>query len=218
MSLFKRLRTSIYAQLDEMVGEIENHDALIKAAITEQKKKLVAAKLQLDRIRANESKLQKQIHELETKANQWSQRAIKAAEDDEQQALSCMQRHEEALAQISHLKESKQSYQNTAHKMSSDIKACESELKIMIQKHDMMRARQSTVEAKAVIVENNENTLEELATSFDRWELKLAQNEIHLETVDPIDDFEQTYIEEEKRDELKHKLKELLEKNKGETS
>lgn len=218
MSLFKRLRTSIYAQLDEMVGEIENHDALIKAAITEQKKKLAGAKIQLDRIRANESKLQKQINELEIKAKQWSQRAINEAEEDEHQALTCMQRHEDALAQISHLQESKQSYQNTAHKMSADIKACESELKAMMQKHDMMRARQSTVEAKAVIVENNENTLEELANSFDRWELKLAQNEIHLETVDPIDDFEQSYIAEEKRDELKHKLNELLEKNKGESS
>jgi phage shock protein A len=39
MSIFKRTFTSLYASIDQMVGEIENHDALIDAAIKEQKKK-----------------------------------------------------------------------------------------------------------------------------------------------------------------------------------
>ena len=54
MSIIKRISTSVMATIDELVGEIENHDALIKAAIDEQKKKIATAKVQLGKIRANE--------------------------------------------------------------------------------------------------------------------------------------------------------------------
>ena len=45
------LEISDFASIDKMVGEIENHDALIKAAINGQQKKLAAARMQLTKLR-----------------------------------------------------------------------------------------------------------------------------------------------------------------------
>ena len=218
MSIFKRISTTLYSQLDEMVGEIENHDALIKAAITEQKKKLASAKVQLGRIQANETKVGKQIDELKANEQRWAERAVKAAEHDEQQALSCLHRRQQVQTQIKQLKDARQAYQQTASRMSTDIAQCEQELKSMHQKHELMQARQSSVEARNIFSETGGTSLDDLEASFNRWEVKLAQGEINLDNFEPIDQLEATYIEQENEDELRQELEKLMNKQQGEAS
>ena len=144
MNIFKRLSTTIVSGINEAVGEIENHDALIKASITDRKKKLAAAKAQLARIQDSERKLKEQIAQLNINDRKWAQRALKEAEENEEQALTCMQRREKVIQQKDKLELMIREYQQTGLKMSKEVSRCEEDIVQLEQKHQIMRARQSS--------------------------------------------------------------------------
>ena len=47
MSIFKRLSATLVTSIDRVVGEIENHDAVIQASINDIRKKVAEAKVRL---------------------------------------------------------------------------------------------------------------------------------------------------------------------------
>ncbi len=211
MGIIKRVSTTLFSRIDQVVGEIENHDALIKAAIDGQRKRIAAAKVQLGRVRGNEKRLRDQIAQASINEKKWAKRAIEAAKSDEKKALECMQRRQTAQAQIEKLKIMAGEYYCTSEKMAADIYRCEEELKAMIQKHEIMRARQTSAEALNVISQVGESRIEALDSSFERWEIKIAQNEMTVGTLDDLDLLEQEYISEENKQDLRLELDALLE-------
>ena len=212
MTILKRISTTLFATIDQVVGEIENHDALIKAAIDEQRKKIAAAKVQLGRVKGNEKRLRDQIAQASVNEKKWAQRAVQAANSDEQKALECMQRRQAAQTQIEKLKVMAGEYYCTSEKMAADINRCEEEMKAMIQKHEIMRARQTSADALNVISQTGESRIEALDSSFERWEIKIAQNEMTVGSMADVDILEQEYISEENKQTLRLELDALLEK------
>ena len=212
MSLFKRLSTTLYSRIDQMVGEIENHDALIQAVIREQRKKLAAARMQLNRIKASEQKVARQIVELKENEARWSERAVRTAGEDERQALACLQRRRVVRQQLVKLEEAQTAYQQTASRMSADIARCEQELNESSRKHELMRARQTGIDAMNVFDEYSTSSIDTLETSFNRWELKLAQGEVNFDSNDFTDALEQEFLSQESEQQLRAELAELMEK------
>ena len=212
MTILKRISTSLFSTIDQVVGEIENHDALIRAAIDEQRKKIAAAKVQLNRVRNNEKRLRDQIAEYSINEKRWGQRAVKEAKTDESKALECMQRRQAAQAQIEKLKIMAGEYYCTSQKMAADIQRCEEELNAMQQKHEIMRARQTSADALNVVTRAGEACIEDLDRSFERWEVKIAQSEMHVGALNEIDLLEQEYLTEENAQNLKMELAALIEK------
>ena len=222
MTLLKRTFTSITAKIDQLVGEIENHDALIQAAIKEQKKKIATAKVQLRRLQDSEHRLREQIAQLKMNERQWTDRASKEAGDDESKALSCLQRRQKIRLQLEKLTGMSREYQQSSVKVKANIAQCEDDLVSMMQKHQMLRARQSTAEAMQIIDRDGNANLDDIEASFDRWEIKIAQGEYLLDRFDECDELEQDYLSEENELELRAQLADLLkeeklkgEKNKG---
>jgi phage shock protein A len=217
MSVFRRTFTTFFSKVDQVVGEIENHDALIKAAISEQRRKISTAKVELARVKQHEEKVKEQIQQLDQNKILWSQRAIKEAAVDEEKALACMQQREAVEEQGAKLNGVLRQYTKAAEKMKQDLKRGDSELVELTQKYQIMRARQSTADA----LNNRGNKwgvdLDELDTSFDRWEVKISQGEYSLDNdiIDvEIDNLEQVYIREENEQHLKNQLARLLEEGK----
>lgn len=210
MSMIKRISTTLFSRLDHVVGEIENHDALIKVTIAEQKKKLAAAKVQLSKIHTSEKRVKEQLAQNAIAIRKWEQRAIAEAETHEEKALQCLQRKKQIQQQEYQLKEMLVEYKQTAQKIAADIERCEQEVQSMIQKHELMRARQSSVDAMAVISEAGSSHLDDLQNSFDRWEVKISQGEMFSTQLDNVDLLEQEYIAQENDMELKQELALLL--------
>ena len=211
MSIIKRMSTGLFAQIDQIVGDIENHDALIKAAIGDQRRKIAGAKVQLNKIQSSVRKADEQIRELQLKEQRWSERALKEASANETQAMACLQRRQLVREQIEKVKSARDSYHQTAEKMKGDIARCDQELKSMTQKHEIMRARQSSADALNVISEVNGTNIDALETSFDRWEIKISQHEINVDSYDSVDVLDQSYINAENEEQLRSELAELLE-------
>jgi phage shock protein A len=210
MSIFKRVYTTVFSSIDQMVGEIENHDALIQAAIKEQCRKIATAKIQLSRLRGSENRVQEQLTQLRRNEALWTARATADANADEQKALACLQHRRVVMEQISGLERSRLEYANAAKKMSADIGHCDEQLKALRQKYDLMRARQSSADALTVIDDVGGLTIDELALSFERWETNITIDEVRVDRYVDTDSFEQTYIDEENMGQLRTELADLL--------
>ncbi len=210
MTLLKRTFTSLTAKLDQLVGDIENHDALIQAAINEQKKKIAAAKIQLRKLHSSQERLKSQITQTTQAEQRWTERAASTAEESETKALACLQRRQAARAQLDKLNHMLLEYQLSAEKMSQNITHCEEDLASMMQKHQMLKARQCTADAMQMMEREGSVCLDDVEASFDRWEAKIAQGEYVLDRFDDVDELEREYVSAEKECELRAELAELL--------
>ena len=210
MALLKRTITTVAAKIDQLVGEIENHDALIQAAIGEQKKKIAAAKVQLRRMQENEHRLASQIAECAANDKRWTERARQVAANDEEKALACLQRRNRNRDQIQKMKLMQAEYQRSVIQMRQNIQRCEEELRGMVQKHQVLRARQCTADAMQIIDRDGAATLPDVETSFECWETKTAPNEYLVDNFDTTDELEREFVDAETQEALRDELAELL--------
>ncbi len=214
MSIVKRMYTTVIAGVDQLVGEIENHDAAIAATIQDQNKKIAAAKVQLNRLQTNEKRCQEKLAEFSKEEQRWSQRALAETERNQENiALQCLQRRKLVRVEIVRLQQSQQQYQQTIRKISNDIQRCEQTLNNLKQKHELMRARQTSADAINNTGELSESTIQNMEQSFDRWEVQIAQHETEMDLPDTIDNFEQAYLDQEQLDDLQAELKKLIDAN-----
>ncbi len=214
MSIFHRTFVSFYAKIDNLVGEIENHDALIKAAIGEQKQKLSAAKIELRRLEQYQDRLQKEIKQCEQNDALWTERAAQEAGQSEEKALLCLQRRQTLREKKERLMSIQKEHHSSLAQLQRNISEGESDLNRMVQKHQLMRARQSTSEVMSVIDKHSVQNSGALAESFDRWEIQIAKNEIDFPVADEADLIEREYVARENEEALRHELAELLKQKK----
>ena len=210
MSIFKRLSTTLVSRVDQVVGEIENHDAVIQATLDEMRKKIAQAKVNLTQVQREETKLKRQIETCENDRQRWRERAVTSAKTDESKALLCLQRSQQCDKEIVRLKQSLDTYQQTSQQLSQDISQSEAQLAEMSQKQTLMRARQSSSAALNTTNKAIDDDNRQLEDTFDRWEVKVCQAEMRNDSHPVIDPVEQAFIAEEEQDELRQQLAGLL--------
>lgn len=210
MSLFKRLSATLFSRIDQVVGEIENHDAVVQATLSDMRKKLAEAKVRLQHVHREQKRLQQQINEQQENAQRWRKRAVDSAKQDETKALECVSRHHHCQQNIERLTHALAQYQQTADKLASDIRNAEQRLSDVKQKLTLMRARQSTSSALQATSDTNQDTTQLLDDTFDRWEINISQAEMAVDVHDPVDLMEQEFINSEQEEELRHELATLL--------
>ena len=206
MSIFKRLSATVGSNLDRVVGEIENNDAVIQASLTELRKKIAAAKVRLSNVHRQEARLNRQIHKRREDERLWGERAVETARTDEVKALECVQRRQQCRMQAQRLEEGLQQYQLTAGKLARGVDEGEERLAEMGQKHTLMRARQSTAEALFAANLAGDESLHLMVDCFDRWVVRSLLEEMAVdggEVLTPLDrEFSAVENEQALRDEL----------------
>lgn len=218
MSIFKRLSTTISARLDQAVGEIENHDALVKASLKDLHRKVAEASVRLSRVKQEATQLKHQIEKLSTDAERWRQRARECAASDESRALECVGRARVCDQQIQQLESIHAQYEKSISKLTKDVSSAEQRVREIKQQHSLMRARQSTCSVISATQEAGNQDIELLNDTFDRWEVKLRQAETMIDSDPGIDHLELEFNEQENAEELKQELAELLADNRGDQS
>ncbi len=210
MSIFKRLSATLVSRLDQVVGEIENHDAVIQATLNDMRKKVAEAKLRLGQVRSEEQQLKQQIQAQKENTVLWRKRAIECAKTDEAKALECVSRSRQCHLKINNLEKALAQYVQTADKLACDIETSEQRLAGMKQKLTLMRARQSTSCALDATNEVNSSSETLLDESFNRWEISISQAEITTDSCDNSDVMERDFIAQEQQEELQKELAEIL--------
>lgn len=210
MSLFKRLSATLVSRLDQVVGEIENHDAVIQVALNDMRKKVAKARVRLTQLQRERERLQREANEQQQLAERWRLRARESAGSDEHKALECVRRARQCDQQSTRLAEAGIQYAQTADRLVRDIDTSEQRLHDLKQKHTLMRARQSSSAAVNMTSESENDVLRQLDDSFDRWEIKLSQLDMVVDHQDPVDSLEKDFISHEQEIELRHELATLL--------
>lgn len=217
MSILKRLSTTLVSRIDHVVGEIENHEAVIQANLNDMRKKIAEAKIRLGQIRRDEERLTQQIKEQANNAQRWRERAIESAQtnkNDEAKALECIQRSHLCQQQTDRLQHARDQYSATADKLAQDIEASEQRFNEMKQKHTLMRARQSTTSALNATQASDSTLAQQLDDSFDRWEMNISQAEMNVDSAPiaglHIDPLEKEFTDQENKQALKSELAQLL--------
>ena len=206
MSIIKRLSATLVSNIDRVVGEIENNDAVIQATLAELRRKVATAKVRLAQVHRQETNLSRQIQQRREDEQLWGERALETAKTDEAKALECVHRRLQCRRQAEKLEQGQQHYQLTAEKLARGVQEGEERLAEMGQKHTLMRARQSTAEALHAANQAGDESLQQVEDSFDRWEVKILQEEMMVdsdELLDPLDhEFSNLENEQALRDEL----------------
>lgn len=210
MSFFRRLSASLTARIDQAVGQIENHDAIIEAAIREARQATAKAKVRLTRLHGDGERLKMKIAKLREDEIKWTERARHSAKEDERAALECLRRRRECQRRTAQLEQSWENHQQLEARLLRDVRAAEERVANMTQKRHLMRTRQSAAEALNSISCVDHRIGSDISEAFERWEVQITEAEYGAGTAETIDSLEHRFIDAEDNDALRTELDELL--------
>ncbi|UTW11346.1 PspA/IM30 family protein [Marinobacterium rhizophilum] len=212
MSLIKRLSTTFIARLDGIVGEIEDHEAVIQTRIDELRHKVAQAKARLNQMQREETQLQQRIAALGEDEDRWGRRAKSCAGEDPARALACIERRQQCRTEAQRLSAGLAGYRQSAERLARDVTDSESRLQELHQRHSIMRARQSGTAARAAVPEDAV-TVRALETSFERWDARLSEQELRLGDISVHDNLDEAFSRDEQDAQLRAELDALLQED-----
>ncbi|MEJ2453582.1 MAG: PspA/IM30 family protein [Candidatus Thiodiazotropha sp.] len=215
MNLFKRLSVSVRSQLDEAVSRLENHDAVIDAALQESREAIARLKLQQSRINRKIQAIDAELGKAQQDEQDWVRRAKSLARSDEAQALSCLERRDRCRQQIEQLRNQREQSTEMAYRLGQQLSKLEQKLIDDEQRLQEFRGRDLSAKAEHAMQEVMGSESTNLDQAFDRWELDITRNELSQEAVNPMasdyDSLEQHFQREERLQARKAELKALME-------
>lgn len=209
MMLFKRISTTFMSRLDQVVGELENHDAVIQAALGDMRKKVAEARVRLSHVNREAERLDKDAEEHRHNAERWRRRALETADSDEHKALECLRRARQCDQQAARARNAQVQYEQSAEKLGRDIETSEQRLDAIKQKLALMRARQSAGSALSATSEIQSDAVRSLDDTLERWEIQLGELEMSLEPCQESDSLEREFISREQEADLRGELAQL---------
>ncbi len=176
------------------------------------RKKVAEAKVRLSQVHGEKNRLEQQGRELQENARLWQQRAIECADADEEKALECVRRNRFCEQKNARLQQAINQYVQTADKLGRDIESSEQRLVEMKQKLTLMRARQSTTSAVSATTEMTNHVENQLDETFERWEINISQAEMLVDHPESAGLLEHDFLTQEKEEDLRKELRQLLAK------
>jgi len=218
MSLIRRISTSITSSVDRAVSKVENHDAIINAALRDTQQAAARSRVRLERVRKDGHNLKTRRANLQQAVGRWTERARRIAADDEAKALQCLRRRKDCEIQLGNLDDSIEKHEELEARISEQVKKIEARIGEIAQQRNMMRSRQSVAEAMRTINNIEGVSYGEIEDTFDRWEINLGETEILMGAMTDRDPLDSAFLAEEDTAELRAELEELLLSDKEDSS
>lgn len=214
MNIFSRITASVNASLDKAVSKVENHEAIVDVALKETRAAAAKARIRYARVVKDGNGLRNKLEEITRMEATWTERAKQVVDDNEDQALQCVQKRNECRAQIQQTKQMLQTHQGLESTIAGSIQQIEQRLQQLIQQRNMMRSRHSTADAMRIInqIENDSGVL--VDDALERWEIAITETE-YLNNPDytpnqEIDTLESNFKQAEDRASLKADLDAIM--------
>jgi phage shock protein A len=210
MNIFKKIAISIQAGTEDLVGKLENHEAVAESMIEEMGKALALAKVQLNRIGSDRSLTEKKLIEIDKQVLLWKDRARRVAVTDESKAMECVWRIKLLQDENVRLKESLSELTGTELKLQQNINSLEDRLREIKRRKNSLLCRQSCSDALSLAEKFDSNSHDEISHTLERWESAIMVNEyLNGETVH-CDELKQSCEKEEQAAALKNMLDEIM--------
>jgi phage shock protein A len=215
MNSFRRWTIGVCAKFDDLLGQVENHEALAAQALRDMRTSLARANGQLARVERDCRVLETEIGTAREHAERWRARAQKEGADD--RALECLRRSRAAMSESHKLTERLEDQRRMRDQVRRTIQGLEQKFLDLSGKQRLLSTRQAAAQASEAI--NAETgAAGDVEDVFSRWELKLTEKEFtprgYAYTDDAFDDgFCQEYDKEEERASLEAELSTLRREN-----
>ena len=216
MNLFTRLSATLTGKLDDVVSQIENHDAVVAVALKDTRAAVAKAKVRLDRVRKDGETMRNRLAEAERMAKLWEDRAKDTAAKDEQKALACIARRNQCREQVTQTQTALARHEELEAKVSENVQRMEQRLRDITQQQNLMRSRQSTADAMRIINKIEGSTSNGIEDTFDRWETLITETEYSTGHISETDTLDMSFVKEENTMQLQAELDALLQPEKGE--
>ena len=210
MSIFRRLQATISASLDNAVSQVENHDAVVEAALKDARAAAARARVRLARVQKEEANMRTKLEELQTMRQKWTDRAVSSATSDKSQALECVKRRNTCDQQISQTKEAIARHKELERNVGSSVDRIEQRITDLTQQRNLMRSRHSAADALRVINKIEGDCADGIDDTFERWEMLVAETEYMAGNISKVDSLNETFKKTEDEESLKADLADLL--------
>jgi phage shock protein A len=182
MSVLTRLTATFAAGFDRLVGEIENHDAVVEAALRDNRRAYARARVRLGRMQQEVSQWRHRIEQLRADAEAWRRRAL--ATTDETQAIECLRRAKRAEHEAAGQGEPLAEHERLAGRLEQEIAGVRRRIEALQQRRSQLRSREATADAAGRIRALEGNACPDLEETFERWEVRVTEAEVEA-TLDP---------------------------------
>ena len=210
MSLFRRISASITSSVDRAVSKVENHDAIINAALRDTQRAAARGRVRLERVRKDGEALRTRQASLQEAVGLWTERARSVARDDEPKALECLRRRKACEQQLRALQGSIGKHEELEARISEQVRKIEARIGEVTHQRNMMRSRQSVADAMRTIHDIEGVSYGDIEDTFDRWEINLGETEILTGATDHTDPLESAFLAEEDTAGLRAELAQLM--------
>jgi phage shock protein A len=212
MNSLRRLTASIFSSFEGVIGQLENHEALVTTAIREAEHAAGRARAQLGRVQKDGVAMRKRVEELREQASVWEERAKRIAAQDQSKALECVRRRQRYLAEASKTEEQAIGHVKLERQLSADLGVVQEKLNALRQQRNIMRTRESRAEALRVVNTVESSTIGEIDDIFDRWEARISACEQHVESsaAGDFDELNHEFSSKEEEVQLQEVLANLL--------
>lgn len=210
MGFFKRITATVAANVDSAVASMENHDAVVEASLADMRRASAKAKARLNRVTNDGGRLRRKLAELRATEVRWVERAKQYANDDETKALECLRRKNDCHKHISSCEETIAQHAELESRLKASIDKIDKRYQDLQQTRTMMRTRQSAADAfrTSELFSDNANYLS-VDDTLERWEARITEAEMGVNSELDPNCFEQEFIEDEERVALQIELDEL---------
>ena len=218
MSLIRRISATLTSSVDRAVSKVENHDAIVNAALRDTQQAAARSRVRLERVRKDGHALKNRYQSLQLAESRWTDRARKLGTSDEAKALECLRRRKECVTQLANLKDSIEKHEELESRIAAQVKKIEARIGEVAHQRNMMRSRQSVAEAMRAIHNIEGVSYGEVEETFDRWEINLGETEILMGACTATDPLESEFLAEEDTEALRAELDELINSDKEDSS
>ena len=207
MNLIKRLTTSVSATLENAVGELENHDAIVEANIKQTRQAVAKTQARLASLQQQQSNFESQLNVAREQIDLWESRAKSIAVTDEPKALQCLTRRNQSEAEVKRLTQAIDQQSTLITQVADNLHKLKTKLDEMSQRHNLMRSRQTVAEVNRAACKADHS--QQLNETFERWEASVLDSELSIGAHSNNDPLDAKFSREELSSELNAQLAEL---------
>ena len=214
MNLFKRIVTTVHSGVDRTVASMENHEAIVDAALKESREAVVRAKARLARLEKDGQRQHNRVTELTSEIELWAERAVACADSDRQKALACLQRKKQRETTLVTAREQLTEHEKIIKRVRGSIDESANRVEALQQQRNQMRSREAAAQAGSIVYSIDGRMGDDVESAIERWEVKVGQSEImndsHLSTDLSTDDLAEGFNTVEENERLEAELDALV--------
>ncbi|WP_309397184.1 PspA/IM30 family protein [Cerasicoccus maritimus] len=205
---FKRYRICLSSRIENVLDQVENHEAVVAAAVKEAREHAARAKVKLNRVHRDGETLRQRAEQLATEAVRWEERATSCVETDRERARECLRRRTAAKEEQARLEREAAEHGRLEKQLTSDLRRVEERVRELQRRQHTLAAREQRAEAAVLTAPGEVALLDDIEDVFERWEGKLAESEIRADL--DVDTFRDGFVETESNAELDAELDALI--------